>query len=395
MRGKYMNKVYLYQHGGAGNHGCEAIVRAVSKILDKRMDLISFRPNDDKKYGLDEIVNNIYPVEYPKGININRLFLYLTRHVLKNDKFDYCYMFKRIIKDSGNLLISIGGDLYCGKDTSLLAVVNEKASKKNKSVLLGCSIEPYKLDDERVVADLKKYDAIISRESITYNALIEKGIKENVILCADPAFQLDYEFKNDVEGFAEGNTVGLNISPLLLSYCSNIDIVKRNFDDLINYIIENTSYQIALIPHVVWSGVSDYDILKDYYQKYNKTGRVCLVEDDSCVKLKGYISKCKMFMGGRTHATIAAYSTCVPTIVFGYSVKSRGIATDLFGTTENYVLPVNELKDDNAFVESFKWLNKNCDGIKEHLTNIIPDYKNSCYKIKELLLSVCGEYFDD
>lgn len=390
-----MDKIYLYQHGGAGNHGCEAIVRSVSKILNKKMDLISFRPNDDEKYGLGEIVNNIYPVEYPKGININRLFLYFTRHILKNDKFDYCYMFKRIIKDSGNLLISIGGDLYCGKDTSLLEVVNKKITKKNKSVLLGCSIEPEKLNDKRVVQDLKKYDAIISRESITYNALIEKGIDKNVILCADPAFQLDYEFVNDIEGFEEDNTVGLNVSPLLLSYSSNSDVVKKNFNNLINYIIENTSYQIALIPHVVWSGVSDYDLLKEYYQEYKETGRVCLVEDDSCVKLKGYISKCKMFMGGRTHATIAAYSTCVPTVVFGYSVKSRGIATDLFGTTENYVLSVNEIKDDTEFVESFKWLNTNCDDIKKHLNNIIPDYKNSCFKMKDLLLSVCGEYFND
>lgn len=390
-----MNKIYLYQHGGAGNHGCEAIVRSVSKILNKKMDLISFRPNDDEKYGLGEIVNNIYPVEYPKGININRLFLYFTRHILKNDKFDYCYMFRRIIKDRGNLLISIGGDLYCGKDTSLLEVVNKKITKKNKSVLLGCSIEPEKLNDKRVVQDLKKYDAIISRESITYNALIEKGINKNVILCADPAFQLDYEFVNDIEGFEEDNTVGLNVSPLLLSYSSNSDVVKKNFNNLINYIIENTSYQIALIPHVVWSGVSDYDLLKEYYQEYKETGRVCLVEDDSCVKLKGYISKCKMFMGGRTHATIAAYSTCVPTVVFGYSVKSRGIATDLFGTTENYVLSVNEIKDDTEFVESFKWLNTNCDDIKKHLNNIIPDYKNSCFKMKDLLLSVCGEYFND
>lgn len=49
-----MNKIYLYQHGGAGNHGCEAIVRSVSKILNKKMDLISFRPNDDEKYGKEK-----------------------------------------------------------------------------------------------------------------------------------------------------------------------------------------------------------------------------------------------------------------------------------------------------------------------------------------------------
>lgn len=391
-----MNKIYLYQHGGAGNHGCEAIVRSVKKILNKEMDLISFRLNDDEKYGLSEIVNNIYSVEYPSGININRLFLYFTRHILKDNRFDYSYMFNRIIKDKGNLLISIGGDLYCGKDTTLLSYVNKKISKNNKSILLGCSIEPEKLYDNNVVEDLKRYDAIIARESITYNALLNNGINKNVILCADPAFQLDYSFSDDIKGFEEHNTVGLNISPLLLSYSKNEDVVKNNFTNLVDYIIENTNYQIALIPHVVWNGVSDYELLKQYYDQYKDSGRVCLVEDCSCTKLKGYISKCKMFMGARTHATIAAYSTCVPTVVFGYSVKSRGIATDLFGTTENYVLPVNELNnDDKRFIKSFMWLNENCDNIREHLKKNIPNYKNSCYKMTELLSDVCGEFFDD
>lgn len=391
-----MNEIYLYQHGGAGNHGCEAIVRSVKKILNKEMNLISFRPEDDIKYGLNEVVDCIYSVEYPSGINVSRLFLYFTRHILKDDRFDYGYMFNRIIKNKGNLLISIGGDLYCGKDTSLLSYVNKKVSTNNRSVLLGCSIEPEKLKDSFVVEDLKRYDAIIARESITYNALIDNGITKNVIVCADPAFQLDYSFCNDVKGFEENNTVGLNISPLLLSYSDNENIVKANFTNLIDYIIENTNYQIALIPHVVWDGVSDYELLKKYYDKYEDTGRVCLIEDCSCIKLKGYISKCKMFMGARTHATIAAYSTCVPTVVFGYSVKSRGIATDLFGTTENYVLPINKLNgDDKRFVKSFVWLNENCDSITKHLKNIISDYKDSCYKIRELLSNVCGEFFDD
>lgn len=77
-----MNEIFLYQHGWAGNHGCEAFVRSVIKIMDKKINIISFRPNDDKKYGIDKIADN--------------------------------------------LLISIGGDLYCGKDTTLLSIINKK-----------------------------------------------------------------------------------------------------------------------------------------------------------------------------------------------------------------------------------------------------------------------------
>ena len=73
-----------------------------------------------------------------------------------------------------------------------------------------------------------------------------------------------------------------------------------------------------------------------------------MIEDHTCEELKGYIARCRMFIGARTHATIAAYSSLVPTLVVGYSVKARGIARDLFGTEKNYVLPVQLLRKEEA-----------------------------------------------
>ena len=61
-------------------------------------------------------------------------------------------------------------------------------------------------------------------------------------------------------------------------------------------------------------------------------------------------------MGARTHSTIAAYSSDVPTLVIGYSVKSRGIATDLFGSYENYCLPVQELSEPEALIKGYEWI---------------------------------------
>ena len=70
-------------------------------------------------------------------------------------------------------------------------------------------------------------------------------------------------------------------------------------------------------------------------------------------KLKGYISKCSFFVGARTHSTIAAYSSNIPTLVIGYSVKSKGIAKDLFGTYKGYVLPVQKLASENSLVDAY------------------------------------------
>ena len=93
------------------------------------------------------------------------------------------------------------------------------------------------------------------------------------------------------------------------------------------------------------------------------------------MELKGYIAACRFFVGARTHATIAAYSTGVPTLVVGYSVKARGIAKDLFETEEHYVLPVQSLKRSDDLKKEFLWLMENETQIREQLESVMPDYK--------------------
>ena len=110
------------------------------------------------------------------------------------------------------------------------------------------------------------------------------------------------------------------------------------------------------------------------YEAFRDTGRVLLIDDHNCMELKGYIARCRMFIGARTHATIAAYSSCVPTLVLGYSVKSRGIARDLFGTEEHYVLPVQELQREEDLADAFVWLLEHEDAVRQRLTKIMPAY---------------------
>ena len=49
-------KKILYMHGGSGNHGCEAIVRASAQILGKDIVLYSSKPEEDCRYNLHEVV---------------------------------------------------------------------------------------------------------------------------------------------------------------------------------------------------------------------------------------------------------------------------------------------------------------------------------------------------
>ena len=50
-----------------------------------------------------------------------------------------------------------------------------------------------------------------------------------------------------------------------------------------------------------------------------------------------------------------------------FPVKAAGIAKDLFGSQEHYVLPVQSLKDPQDLVCEFQWLMEQENLIREHL----------------------------
>ena len=49
-------KMFLFGHGGSGNHGCEAIVRSTCAIFNQSdCTLFSYHPHEDKTYAVDSI----------------------------------------------------------------------------------------------------------------------------------------------------------------------------------------------------------------------------------------------------------------------------------------------------------------------------------------------------
>ena len=94
----------------------------------------------------------------------------------------------------------------------------------------------------------------------------------------------------------------------------------------------------------------------------------------NCCQLKYIISKCRFMVVARTHASIAAYSSSVPTLVIGYSVKSRGIAKDLFGTEEHYVLPVEKIRGGQDLKDEFMWIAGHEQEIRAHYEKIMAPY---------------------
>ncbi len=362
-------KNIFYYHGGSGNHGCEALVRTICEInkFEKSDNLLySYRPKEDFSFNINDYVANIFSSD-------------LSSNELLDEYSSNC------------IALSIGGDNYCDYDygTKKLEMYNTRFNKLNvPTALVGCSIEPDVLEHYEVLKDLEHFSLITARESLTYNALIEKGINKNTFLIPDSAFTLGYIEEKLPDNFIEDKTIGINLSSLAQNYNENL---YTNYVNLIKYIIDKTDYNIMLIPHVVQDFNDDLKILNQLYSEFSYTGRVSLIDNNNCLILKGYIRRCCMFIGTRTHATIAAYSSCVPTLALSYSIKSKGIAKDLFGTYDNYTLSIQNLSSDDELINSFKWLDKNKTSIKKRLVSIMPEYKKRCYELKDRISEIRGK----
>lgn len=428
MKGNHQNQIILYMHAGSGNHGCEAIVNSLCHMMKEDAVLVSYRGNEDWQYTLKELCE----IKQERSFEEHKLahMAYYAYRMLTKDAASFLrYRYEDIFKKPMSpLAISIGGDNYC-YDSMLsdLRLANLAFTKKGtKTVLLGCSIEPELLkrgqgaQADQILEDLSRYHLIIARESLTYEALCDAFAKRReqsnsnnnssnnsnnnnrnilnirstsniqitpdfprIVQIPDPAFTLECVRKKVPDGFWKGNTVGVNVSPLIQKSESVPGITMKCYEELIEWIIEHTDMQIALIPHVVWKNNDDRKPLSELYEKYKSTERLVQIPDGSCEELKGYISQCRFFVGARTHATIAAYSTCVPTLVVGYSVKAAGIAQDLFGSQEHYVLPVQSLKDPQDLVCEFQWLMEQENSIREHLQRKIPDYQEQALRTGE------------
>lgn len=384
----------LYNHVGSGNHGCEALVRSISHMLgEKDTLLLSDAPEEEAKYGIADSIEVRPSMSKTRPTVQDFFFSYLQLKI----RHDYFYMdvlpYKPALKGlrSEDVLVSIGGDIFCYENYRKYNLLHQYALKQVKhSILIGCSIEPDSLTDHALLKDLETFEFISARELITYNALKNAGLK-NVSYCPDTAFSLPAAETALPDHFIPQNTVGINISPLVLNKSADAELILENLRLVVRDVLSSSSASVAFVPHVVWENNDDRIPLQKLYQEFQGTGRVCLIEDQDARKLKWIISQCSYFIGARTHATIAAYSTGVPTLALGYSVKSRGIARDLFGTEEHYVLPYQDITSSDMLLKNFHWLIRHTEETKKTLMEKTEIYQREIVNMGSKLKELYGE----
>ncbi len=371
-------QLVMYLHGGSGNHGCEAIINSTCHMLDGIPKLlVTNSEEEDRAYSLAPLCDILQERKIAEHF-FAHVWYYVWRAVFHDPESFMRYRFRQVLgQNRAPLYLSTGGDLYCYELSRKEAITANAAFCRAgaRTILWGCSLEPELLREPEVIEDMKRYALITPRESITEQALRAAGVTDNVRLYPDPAFALEPEETELPRGFVRGGTIGINVSPMVVERESVPGITMANYRKLIDYILQTSDNCVALIPHVVWHHTDDRRALRELYRGHEANDRVFLFQDMSCRKLKYVISQCRIFIGARTHATIAAYSSCVPTLVIGYSVKSRGIARDLFGSEEHYVLPVQALEKPEELIQAYDWIAGREDQVRADLERMMPAYR--------------------
>lgn len=376
-------EVMIYQHQSSYNHGCEALVYTISNQIKSlapsaTVRVASFYKEDDEQFefpGVDCFVQNS---QWLRRFTLPWFIYQVDSRMIHSKRVQEAVMYCRPCYENAkkaDVCIAIGGDTYCYNKGKEHWPLERKIRRLGKKMMLwGCSVEPDDVPGE-LAEHLGNFDVITVRDPISYQALLDSHVQSKIVRCADPAFLLPVEECTMPDEWEDGAMIGLNFSPMVMGNVVKKDEPRQAVDALVEHILNSGKDKIVLIPHVRISFTDDIDELRRIYEKYGNTGRVLLIDDKSlnARQLKYMISKCKMFVGARTHATIAAYSTCVPTLAISYSVKARGIARDLFGKEEGKTISIKDIES-QKLIESYDEIYKHLNEERRHLEKIMPEY---------------------
>lgn len=347
-------RFYLTGHRTFGNRGCEAIVRSTVLLLRREFgDVTVLVPSDNITRDYSQwpqaatmgvcFVRAYFPWFTRYWVNLQRIPLSFFKQAIW--PFPFPGWLKKQIS-SVDVVLSVGGDNYSlsYRLPSLLMGIDRLAINLGKPVYLwGASVGPFESEPQFLPVirrHLAGFARIMVRESISRKYLLEVLSLDNVTQMADPAFTLRAE-PIDCSLFwpREGNrgVIGLNVSSLLERYKSPKQDLIHQMALFVRDCVCTGGFSVILIPHVGSQDCSDkssdWHYMRAILQRCEDLGSAVTMAPPSlnAAQLKYIISRVRFFIGARTHSTIAALSSGVPTVAIAYSTKAQGINEDTLG----------------------------------------------------------------
>ena len=406
---------FLVGNGSYQNRGCEAIVRGTMEILRREFGsevqaraavfAKSAIVQGQASSELDPAVDS-FPLPLPGGPRWSPGWLMAQANNRLGTSFYPHVKALREAAKSARVALEVGGDHYSldyGKPLNFMAMDRFLQSRGVPVVLWGSSVGPFDADPEFAALmfdHLRSLTGVFVRESDSFDYLRANGVSENVHLMADPAFVMKpVEPAVGKLGFdLPDGAIGINLSRMVAFYRGqrpeDVDL-----NEWLKYCVEllksaaSLHRPLLLVPHVGSSDPADEDFgfLHSVCKAVANVVPVpvqVLPGGLNAAELKWIIAKCAIFAGARTHSTIAALSSHVPTLSIGYSLKARGINRDVYGHLD-HCLPVSELTIEN-FTERLSVLLADEMNIRTHLAERIPELQARACNAGVILRKLIG-----
>lgn len=349
--------ILITGHTGFHNKGCQALIYTTTEILkgafpDVSFTVFSWEPEyDEQHFNVDSIECRFLEHRFQVGefSRRNRFWFFLNYYLgVSTDRILWVKpSFYDAIRTCDLLVVSGGDVLADYGDESIkhcFFPIAVAIALKKPVYVFAQSISPYKSKEILKFARyyLNKVSLITVRERLSLEYLKNIGIKAPLHLTADPAFTLtpcnDLRLNEIVQAEhlpdANSTMIGISVSETATrwSESSHEDFAKI-MAEVCDQLINKYKAKIVFVPHVSYpdDSANDDRLAGKAVRSLmvNKQDAFLIEGDYSCEELKAVIGKCAMFIGARTHATIAAASMLVPTIAIAYSIKAFGIMEDI------------------------------------------------------------------
>lgn len=341
-------KTILFVDQPVNNRGDEAAHKSLLRKIIKDYPeykiiclLRSINPNTIEQMGVSN--ENIEYINMPneKGFRQIREFLCSNRLESFGRLFHFNRQLDSYIKNADIVMVSPGGMNLGGfKTWNHLYIVRRCKAMHKPIIYYSRSIGPFyyetkkdKLFSKLSIEFLQNVDFLSIRDSKSCSIATENHIKHMVSI--DTAFldNPETELSANIKIPKDRKYVvlvpnELKWHPVFRSIDNNV--LEEKYQSIINYICENTDYEIIMLPQLYNVPNRDYLYFCKLRDNSKYGNRLTVVEDivSSDVQQK-IISKAAAVIGARYHSIVFAINNCVPFVSLSYEHKMTGLLEQL------------------------------------------------------------------
>lgn len=395
--------ILITGHDTFHNKGCQALIFTTTKILkdvfpDASFEVFSWEPEYDSQHSNGNSVECCFvkhKFQVNEFSNRNKLWLFINSLGFKTDKIlRVNHAFYHSIKRSDLVVVS-GGDILGDYGENAIKhyffPIAVALALKKPVYIFAQSISP--ANDKKTLEFTKNYlnkaTLITVRESMSYEYLKSINIKAPFYLTADPAFLLHPSSEERLveilssEGIDVDSklTVGISVSETLTNWGSSdhaqfLKIMASVCDTM----VKEYNARLIFVPHVTYpdNPRNDDRLIGEKIRDLmtEKQSAFLIKGEYSCHDLKAVIGKCDIFIGARTHSTIASTSQLIPTLALAYSIKAFGIMEDVFDREKCTCDAKNITKEE--LISKISYLFENGESVKKIMLERINSIKERC-----------------